>query len=233
MLKVWIGYDPNETVAFHVLAHSIYKRATQPVLISGVKKEQVPIWRERDPKQSTEFSFSRFLVPYLSNYEGYSIFMDCDMLMLADINEVMQFASPKHAVSVCKHDYVPRETTKFLDAQQTKYRRKNWSAFMLFNNAACRNLTPDYVNSATGLELHQFNWCPDAMIGELPLTWNWLVGEDNQAKESPNNIHWTKGGPWFPAYADADFAELWREEYRQMCYATPYGAYKKTDKEAA
>ena len=29
---------------------------------------------------------------------------------------------------------------------------------MIFNNANAQHLTPDYVNSATGLELHQFKW---------------------------------------------------------------------------
>ena len=32
---------------------------------------------------------------------------------------------------------------------------------MLFNCAKCKNLTVEYVNKATGLDLHQFKWLND------------------------------------------------------------------------
>ena len=34
---------------------------------------------------STEFSFSRFLVPALNMYQGKALYMDCDMYLRADI----------------------------------------------------------------------------------------------------------------------------------------------------
>ncbi len=233
MLKVYIGYDPNETVAFNVLAHSIWKRASEPVFITGVRLNQLPMWRERDPLQSTEFSFSRFQIPSDCNYEGYAVFLDCDMLCLADITRITQYLNPaKHAVACTQHLYEPKEDTKFLGAIQSKYVKKNWSSCMVFNNSKCRNLTPEYVNSAPGLELHQFKWCPEQMIGAIPLDWNFLVGEENQ-KGDPKIIHWTKGGPWFRAYKDADFSELWRNEYEDMVYANPRDTYKKVEKAPA
>lgn len=230
-LRVFIGYDPNEPVAYHVLCHSILRRS-RPLSIMPIVLERMQMWRARDQLQSTEFSFSRFLVPYLCGYRGYALFMDCDMLALADLQEVMAYADSRYAVSVCKHDYVPSEERKFLEQPQTPYRRKNWSSFMLFNCAGLRNLTPDYVNSASGLELHQFGWCPDEAIGALPLGWNHLVGEPGQSGDI-KVLHWTNGGPWFPAYAAADHAELWREEYRAMTWATPTGAYRKREPQAA
>ena len=49
---------------------------------------------------------------------------------------------------------------------------------MLMNCDKCKSLTPDYVNSDTGLQLHQFKWLEnDDLIGEIPLEWNWLVDE--------------------------------------------------------
>ena len=128
-----------------------------------------------------------------------------------DVTKLMQYASPKYAVSVTKHDYTPKEEVKFLNATQTRYRRKNWSSCMLFNNMACRELTPERVNTAHGLDLHQFLWCPEQHIGSIPLEWNYLVGEENQSG-TKKIIHWTKGGPWFEQYKDAEFAELWYEE---------------------
>ena len=172
MIPVFIGYDSREEMAFHVLARSIWQRASLPVSITPLRLEQLPMWRERHPLQSTEFSFSRFLVPYLCNYEGHAIFMDCDMLCLDDIAKLWKLRD-SNAVQVVKHDHNPTESTKFLNQPQTPYRRKNWSSVMIFNNPKCRALTPEYVNKATGLELHQFAWTDE--IGSLPANWNYLV----------------------------------------------------------
>src|SRR6202008_2351880 len=134
--------------------------------------------RERLPQQSTEFSFSRFLTPHLSGYRGWSLFMDCDMLVRADLADLFALRDDRYAVMVCQHDYDPRDDTKFLKNRQSRYGKKNWSSVMLFNNAQCQALTPDYVSTASGLDLHQFKWLgDDSRIGALPLEWNWLVGE--------------------------------------------------------
>ena len=127
-----------------------------------------------------------------------------------DIAELWALRDERYAVQVVKHNHVPKEDTKFLGAVQTKYQKKNWSSVMLLNNARCQVLTPDYVNHASGLELHQFKWlASDEEIGALPLEWNWLVGEydfDPDAKVA----HFTRGGPYFPAYANEDYSDEWR-----------------------
>jgi len=159
---------------------------------------------------STEFSFSRFLTPYLSNYEGWSLFMDCDMLARADFAEIFALADDRYAVMVAKHDYTPRDAVKFEGHVQTKYEKKNWSSVMLFNNARCRALTPEFVNTASGLELHQFKWLgSEEEIGDLPLAWNWLVGEYDFNPDA-KVAHFTRGGPYFPAYANEDYSDEWR-----------------------
>jgi len=219
MLSVYIGYDPKESAAFYTLAHSILRRASIPVAIAPLMRTQLKdiYTRERGPTESTEFSMTRFLVPYLSGYAGWSVFMDCDMLCLADIGELAARIDrqPDKAVLVCKHDYVPRTERKFLDQVQTKYPRKNWSSLMVFNNARCRALTVDYVNSAPGLELHRFNWTEDRLIGEIPLEWNWLVGEYDHSPKA-KIVHYTLGGPYFDAYRDCDYASEWFAEFEAM-----------------
>jgi hypothetical protein len=222
MLDVYIGYDPNESVAFYTLAHSILRRASVPVSIAPLMRSQLKgvYTRERGPTESTEFSLTRFLVPYLSGYSGWSVFMDCDMLCLADIAELAAQIDRQRdmAVLVCKHDYVPRTERKFLDQVQTKYPRKNWSSLMVFNNARCRALTPAYVNGAPGLDLHRFAWTEDAAIGELPLEWNWLVGEYERSA-SAKIVHYTLGGPYFDDYRDCDYATEWFAEVNSMRHA--------------
>jgi hypothetical protein len=219
VLNVYIGYDPKESVAFYTLAHSILRRASIPVAIAPLMRSQLTgiYTRERGPTESTEFSLTRFLVPYLSGYSGWSLFMDCDMLCRADIAELAAQIDrqPDKAVLVCKHDYVPRTERKFLGQVQTKYPRKNWSSLMVFNNARCRTLTPAYVNTVAGLELHRFGWTDDASIGEIPLDWNWLVGEYARSA-SAKIVHYTLGGPYFDDYRDCDYAAEWRAEFESM-----------------
>ena len=174
--------------------------------------------RPNDPLSSTEFSFSRFLTPYLSGYEGWSVFMDCDMLVTTDINELFSYADDRYALRVVQHDYVPKSDTKFFNQTQSKYRRKNWSSVMLFNNARCKALTPDVVNSETGLFLHQFVWLEDEEIGELPVEWNFLVGEYEKPAQTPKLIHYTLGGPYIEGYQDCDYADLWFAERDRMLH---------------
>jgi len=149
--RVFIGYDDNETVAFHVLAHSIMRNSSIPVTITPIVKRHMAGFydRERSNLESTDFSFTRFLTPYLCGYEGWAAFMDCDMLMLGDIADLWSLRDDRFSVMCVKHDYRPVEDTKFLGQIQTKYEKKNWSSVMLFNNAKCRVLTPDVVASVS------------------------------------------------------------------------------------
>src|SRR2546428_5347291 len=195
MLQVHIGYDPRESVAFYTLAQSIFARSSIPLSIAPLmRRHRAHLYtRRRGPTEATEFSLTRFLVPALSGYGGWSIYMDCDMLCRADIAELaelMQRQADK-AVLVCHHDYVPKTERKFLNQVQTKYPRKNWSSLMLFNNERCGALTPEYINSASGLELHRFAWIADPLIGSVPLEWNWLVGEYSY-KADAKMVHFTR-----------------------------------------
>jgi hypothetical protein len=175
--------------------------------------------RSRGPTESTEFSLTRFLVPSLAGFQGWSIFMDCDMLCRADIAELARQIRVQggKAVLVCKHDYTPKTERKFLNQVQSRYARKNWSSLMIFNNARCRRLTPHYVNSASGLDLHRFAWIDDSAIGELPLEWNWLVGEYTY-NPAAKIVHYTIGGPYFDDYRNCDYAEEWFAEVESMCF---------------
>jgi hypothetical protein len=218
MIRIFIGYDPREAAAWSVLAHSIHVRASEPVSVTPLMLTQLRgvFKRERNALQSTDFAFTRFLTPYLSGYEGWSLFTDCDMLVLDDAAKLWALRDERYAVMVVKHDHRPREQVKFLGQPQTAYPKKNWSSVMLFNNARCRALSPEYVNTASGLELHQFKWLPDeALIGALPARWNHLVGYD-----PPNTgaalVHYTLGGPYFDEYRNCEYAEEWRRERDRM-----------------
>jgi hypothetical protein len=222
VLKIFIGYDPVESVAWHTMTHSILSRCSAPVAIVPVNIANLKgiYTRERDPKQSNEFSFTRFLVPYLSGFNGFAAFFDCDMLLRTDVAKLFELAAkdPSKAVHVVQHDYEPRDDVKYLNTVQYRYPRKNWSSVVLWNCGHPANLavTPDFVNTATPMELHRFQWLKDDEIGSLDVRWNWLVGEYADPPADVHNVHWTVGGPYFHEYKNADFAQEWFAEHERM-----------------
>ena len=203
MIPTFIGYDPRERAATNVLIDSLLQHSSMPLAISPLLTPQLEAqglyWRERDPKQSTAFSFTRFLVPHLMGYEGWAIFMDCDMLCRSDIAALWNQRDEQYAVQCVQHEHVPGETVKFLGEMQSAYPKKNWSSLMLLNCSRCSRLTVDYVNTATGLELHRFHWLEgDHAIGAIDSAWNHLVDvQDTDAAHGASLLHWTLGGPWF------------------------------------
>lgn len=222
MLNICIGYDPRESLAFHVLAHSIMRRASHSICITPIYLPSLErdgtYTRCRDPNQSTDFTYSRFLTPWLSGTRfADSIFMDSDMLCLTDIYSVLDECSFSKDVHVVQHNYTPLPGPKFLGQPQVAYPCKNWSSFMVFNGGrqAIRNLTPSYVNSATPMDLHQFKWVRPGGLGSLPLEWNHLVGE---YPPNPNAkvVHFTRGGPWFPEFGDCEYSDQWFAERDDM-----------------
>lgn len=224
ILKIFIGYDPVESVAWHTMAHSILRRSSLPVAIVPLNIANLKdiYTRERDPKQSNEFSFTRFLVPYLSGYEGMAAFFDCDQMLRTDVAKLFELASsdPSKAVHVVQHDYAPRDEIKFLNTVQYTYPRKNWSSVVVWNcgHPANKAVTPEFVNTASPMELHRFQWLRDEEIGSLDTRWNWLVGEYAEPPSDVHNVHWTIGGPYFHEYRNADFAEEWFAERDRMSF---------------
>ncbi len=212
MIRIFIGYDPVEAGTLYPLIHSIHRNSSMPVSITPVSLKNLRgiFTRERHPLQSNDFSFTRFLVPWMCDYKGYAIFMDCDMILKDDIAKLWAHRDEK-AVRVVKHNHIPPEDTKYLGNVQTKYARKNWSSVILFNNEKCKALTLDYVHNADGLDLHQFRWLEDEEIGELPRQWNHLVGYD-KFDPQVSNIHYTTGGPYFEEYKNCDYHQEWHLE---------------------
>ena len=222
VLKIFVGYDAVESVAWHTMVHSILSRSSSPVSIVPINLANLRgIYRRpRDPKQSNEFSFSRFLVPYLCGYQGYAAFFDCDMMLRTDVTQLFDEADldPMKAVHVVKHDYEPKDDVKYLNTVQYKYPRKNWSSVVVWNcgHPSNRKVTPDFVNTASAMDLHRFTWLKDDEIGGLDVRWNWLVGEYADPPKNVHNVHWTVGGPYFDEFRDADFAKEWFEERDRM-----------------
>jgi len=217
-LKVFVGYDSREDIAWQVCRQSIERLSSPRIDVHALRqptlRELGLYTRPADPTSSTEFSLTRFLTPYVSAHDGWTLFVDCDFVFTRPLDELLPVLSPDKAVYVVQHDYVPANAVKMDGKQQTSYPRKNWSSFMAFNGShpAVKALTPAIVNAAAPAYLHRFEWVDDGSIGELDLTWNFLEGEYPVPAVPPAAIHFTNGGPWFVAWRDVSFADIWLRE---------------------
>jgi len=222
-LRVYIGWDSREEIAYEVAKQSLLRNATIDVEVIPIKQNELVssgnYTRDIDPLASTEFTYSRFFTPWLAGFEGWALFCDCDFLFFGDVAELLQYCDDAKAVACVKHDYTPKETTKMDGQVQTVYPRKNWSSFMLFNCAhpSTKQLTPELINRESGAFLHRMQWARDEEISEIPAVWNWLEGWYDVADTgSPKAIHYTSGGPWFEDYQDVEFGDEWRAEAEQV-----------------
>jgi lipopolysaccharide biosynthesis glycosyltransferase len=239
---IYIGYDVRDDRAFEVAAHSIrkYNDEYDIIPLREPSLRRIGLYRrasrvfEHDPKQrydvfdgkpfSTDFTFTRFLVPALQQYEGLALFMDADMLIRADIAGIFEVYGRRteFALQCVKHKYQPDSKAKMDGVAQTRYHRKNWSSFMLFNCSHPSNakLTVDAVNLNSGSELHSLDWLRDDEIGDIHEEWNWLDGHSSPAIEA-KNVHFTTGGPWFQDWKparpiDEAYAEEWDKTEKEI-----------------
>lgn len=214
MMRLFVGFDSREAVAFHTFCQSVLEKSSQPVAFIPLVLQSLPGYSETHNDGSNTFIYSRFLTPMLAGYEGWALFADGDMICRADLAELWALRDDTKAVMVVKHDYQTKAAVKYLGNKNQNYPRKNWSSLVLWNcgHAKHRILTPEFLMQQTGAFLHRFSWLDDSEIGELPREWNWLTTEypDNyQAKL----LHFTLGTPCFADYYDAAMADEWHAHH--------------------
>lgn len=228
--KVFIGYDTREDIAYQVCKSSILRHTNSDIdvesLVQQDLRERGYYRREPDNLSSTEFTFTRFLIPELMEFQGWALFMDCDMILQDDIQKLFDQKDESKAIMCSQHDYTPKKGTKMDGQQQTVYPRKNWSSVMLINcgHPSNRNLTMDVVNDSEigGKYLHRFMWLNDDEndVGEISHEWNWLVGWYKEPEDGkPKLIHHTEGGPWFKDYRFCEYHKEWKDELFYMMYS--------------
>ena len=219
MINVFCGSDPREEVGRSVFLRSLFARASTPVAVT-------PLGSVGLQEGSNQFTKSRFLVPYLMGFQGRAVFLDgADMIMQADIAELLKLFDPACALQVVKHDYKTRHPRKYvgtaMESGNQDYARKNWASVMLINCAhpAWTWATYGQVQATSMGDLLTFSRFFDRHIGTLPKEWNVLVDE-GQPAQGAKVLHWTAGIPAFPAYADAPAADRWVLERERMLEAT-------------
>lgn len=215
ILNIYIGYDPREDLAYEVCKFSIEEKSNAKVFPLKLQelKDRGLVTRPNDPRASTEFTFTRFLVPYLNDFQGWALFVDCDFLFEVSPSELFEQADDRYAVMVAKHEYnVTDGVSKMDGCVQHAYPRKNWSSCILYNCAHPKNrmLVPEIINNKEMSYLHRFSWLDDTEIGEFSHEYNWLVGHYKEPDDgSPKIIHYTLGMPFMQGYENCEYSNEW------------------------
>jgi hypothetical protein len=201
VIRVFAGYDEREAVGWHVFMESLLAHSSEPVSVTTLS--QTP------GDGTTAFTADRFRVPELCDYDDWAISLDgADMMLRADIWELMALRDESKAVMVVKHDYMTTHPRKFIGTEMESanqhYPRKNWTSVMLWNCGHPAHRRANYS------ELPQrLSWLEPHEIGRLPVEWNHLVRE-YRPNPAAKLAHWTLGVPGFLEYADDEFADEWR-----------------------
>jgi lipopolysaccharide biosynthesis glycosyltransferase len=216
MIRLFVGFDPREAVAFHTFAQSVLEKASRPVAITPLVLQALPGYEETHSDGSNTFIYSRFLTPSLCDFDGWAIFADGDMICRADIAQLWALRDESKAVQVVQHDYQTKASTKYLGNRNQNYPRKNWSSVVLWNCAHPKHrvLAPQFVMQQTGAFLHRFQWLDDADIGALPNEWNWLTTEYPDNRDA-KLLHYTLGTPCFKDYWNAEMADEWHAAHER------------------
>lgn len=215
-IKLVIGFDQRESVAYHTFCQSIIEHASAPLTFIPLAINSLKEYKEVHVDGSNDFIYSRFLTPYLNNFEGWAIFADGDMICQGDIKELWNLRDESKALLVVKHNYETKVSKKYLGNVNENYPRKNWSSVILWNcsHPKHRILTPEFIAKQPGSYLHRFSWLDDSDIGELPKEWNWLAIEYPENKNA-KLIHYTLGTPCFKEYKDSEMASIWYSTYQK------------------
>ena len=217
LLKIFVGFDQKEAIAYHTFTQSLIECSSIPLSIVPLAENNLNFYNESHNDGTNKFTYSRFLIPYLMDYNGWAIFVDGDMVCLSDIKELKSYFDPKYAVSVVKHDYKTKQKLKYFGQKNEDYPRKNWSSVIIWNCSHPKNkiLTPSLIDSKDGAFLHRFKWLNDVDIGSLPKSWNWLAIEYPE-KDNLKLIHYTLGTPCFKDYANTSLSEFWKKAHQNL-----------------
>lgn len=216
-VKIYIGFDQREAVAYHTFVQSLIENASIPLDITPLAVRNLKGYEEKHEDKSNDFVYSRFLTPSLNDFKGWAIFADGDMICQADIKELLDLRDDSKALQVVKHDYKTKAYQKYLGNINQDYPRKNWSSVILWNCAHPKHkiLTPDFIANQPGKYLHRFSWLEDSEIGELPKEWNWLVTEYPN-NEQANILHYTLGTPCFKDYRNTEMSDIWLKKHDRL-----------------
>ena len=214
--KIFIGFDQREACAYHTFVQSLINHSSIPLDITPLCLKSLVGYKELHRDGGNDFVYSRFLSPFLNNFDGWAIYADGDMVCQADILELLKLKDDSKEVMVAKHNYQTKQSKKYFNNKNENYPKKNWSSVILWNCSHPKHkiLTPEFIQNQSGKFLHRFSWLDEDEIGEIPLEWNWLALEYPENKEA-KIIHYTLGTPCLKEYKDTNMSDIWYDSYNK------------------
>ncbi|MDG1859452.1 MAG: hypothetical protein P8I94_10135 [Emcibacteraceae bacterium] len=206
-MKIFIGHDSTQEINTRACTHSLNRFGFDPEWIDLKRMRKMGYTREEDG--STEFAYTRFLVPHLCGYKGYALFCDSDFIWRDNPKKLLDFAWQHAAVSCVPHPEMQVKTTKFRGNKNEYYPRKWWSSLMFFDCShedVVQNLTLENVNNMPASWLHRMEWTDT--VGTLPKEFNHLVRYYDYNPDAVA-VHFTEGTPMYKEYREDDYANEW------------------------
>ena len=191
-VRVFIGHDYRQPLSYNVMRYSIERHGSSNVVVRGLFLDKLPIKRVG----ASDFTYTRFLVPWLCDYQGYAIFCDEDQVVVDDISNLLGIAkAQKVAVSV--------------NQDQPRF---EWPSVMVFDCTKCHELTPEYIEGKSN-NLYNMAWADG--VGSFPPEWNHAVGIA-ATRQDAKLYHFTQGIPYWPECRGLPEDKFWWQEYEHM-----------------
>ncbi len=215
-IRIFIGSEPKTLIAKKVLEFSILKQTKRPDIIEFCNLDSTDNWTTRTKEGvhavlGTGFSLLRWDIPKRCNYEGFAIYLDADMLALADVGRLWQadVDYPNADASIwCTYqpskwfkEPTPETSVMFIDCKKAKANQANMEDIIDWfskNNDPKRKTYIRFMRCLNHFHPPQ----------QIPTNWNHL----NERQEDTKLLHFTKEPeqPWFnPQHPNRKIWEKW------------------------
>lgn len=171
MIRVFIGTDSSiHQKAEKVVKYSILKNTDAEVDVQFIQ----PGWKSKGP---TGFTLHRYLIPKLCNHEGFAIYLDVDMLILGNIQELWDY---KTLGKWC----IPPRSKKQINDDVSVIDCNTFSDLPIGN--VIRKLDKTSIRNIIGNRYHQ----------NIPKEWNAI----DVLSDNTKLLHYSRLGtqPWHP-----------------------------------
>lgn len=214
-LDIFVGTDRSQLLAVAVLEFSIKRHTNRKVRVCPLSDLDLPEPRDIRQGSRTNFSFTRFAIPELMDYQGRALYLDADMLVFRDIDALWQLpfgdskiiiqGDLKKAVAEPEKVGAPKTRKKQCSVMMIDCAGVDWNAPRIIAGLDGQYTYEQLMSEMCILEESEVSY-------SLPFEWNSLEYYD----ENTCLIHYTDmhTQPWVST--DNRLGYLWTTEVRLM-----------------
>lgn len=179
LVRVFVGADRSQALAVDVLAYSIRRHTDMKVDVVSMADVILPEPQDIRQGSRTNFSFTRFAIPALCNYQGRAIYMDADMQVFKDIRGLWEVPFEGREKIQILED-IPEEFQPKEGQLGAPSRRKKQSSVMVLDCSKLNWVAEDIISGLDGRYTYDellSEICilePDEIGWRVPWVWNSL-----------------------------------------------------------